>query len=124
MSRAVALPTWRPTNMTDISRHDTSLGIRQGTEGKLATDAINGDHEKGFPSDLVKTTRAMLSALHAVSVWEDFRFRCGTTLTKSKAIGQATRGTDRYAMAHVLCGDRNRSGRRRDRGVSPKGGQR
>jgi proteic killer suppression protein len=65
----------------------------QGTEGKLATDAINGDDEKGFPSDLVKTTRAMLSALHAASFLEGLGFPQGTPLKQSKTIGT---GDTRY----------------------------
>lgn len=52
----------------------------QSTKGKLATDAVNGRFGKGFPVDLVKRARAMLSALHAASVLEDLRFPPGNRL--------------------------------------------
>ena len=52
----------------------------QSTKGKLAADAVNGRFGKGFPADLVKRTRAMLSALHAASVLEDLRFPPGNRL--------------------------------------------
>ncbi|SOC00400.1 type II toxin-antitoxin system RelE/ParE family toxin [Rhodobacter maris] len=56
----------------------------QSTKGKLATDAANGHYGKGFPSDLVKRTRAMLSALHAASVLDDLRFPPGNNLEELK----------------------------------------
>ena len=52
----------------------------QSTHGKFAADAVTGHYGKGFPSDLVKRTRAMLSALHAASVIEDLRFPPGNHL--------------------------------------------
>lgn len=52
----------------------------QSTRGKLAADAVNDRYGKGFPADLVKRTRIMLSALHAASVLEDLRFPPGNNL--------------------------------------------
>jgi len=54
------------------------------TKGKLAADAINDRYGKGFPPDLVKRTRAMLSALHAATVLEDLRFPPGNHLEELK----------------------------------------
>lgn len=56
----------------------------QSTKGKLAADAVNDKYGKGFPSDLVKRTRAMLSALQAASVIEDLRFPPGNHLEELK----------------------------------------
>lgn len=56
----------------------------QSTKGKLAADAVNDRYGKGFPSDLVKRTRAMLSALQAASVIEDLRFPPGNHLEELK----------------------------------------
>lgn len=50
------------------------------TKGKRAADALNGRYGKGFPADLVKRTRAMLSALDAAVVLEDLRFPPGNHL--------------------------------------------
>ena len=50
------------------------------TKGKLAANAIAGKYGKGFPADLVKRTRAMLSALDAAVVLEDLRFPPGNGL--------------------------------------------
>ena len=44
------------------------------TRGKLAAGAVQGRYGKGFPADLVKRTRAMLSALDAAVQLEDLRF--------------------------------------------------
>jgi len=52
----------------------------QSTRGKLAANAVNDVYGKGFPSDLVKRTRAMLSALDAAAVLEDLRFPPGNGL--------------------------------------------
>lgn len=52
----------------------------QSTKGKLATNAVQGIYGKGFPADLVKRTRAMLSALDAATVLEDLRFPPGNGL--------------------------------------------
>lgn len=56
----------------------------QSTTGRLAADAVAGRYGKGFPADLVKRTRAMLSALHAASVLEDLRFPPGNHLEELK----------------------------------------
>ncbi len=50
------------------------------TKGKRAANAVNGHFGKGFPADLVKRTRAMLSALDAATVLEDLRFPPGNGL--------------------------------------------
>lgn len=51
-----------------------------GAKGKLAAEALKGRFGKGFPADLVKRTRAMLSALDAAMVLEDLRFPPGNHL--------------------------------------------
>ena len=56
----------------------------QSTKGKLAADAVKGRYGKGFPADLVKRTRAMLSALQAATVLEDLRFPPGNNLEELK----------------------------------------
>lgn len=56
----------------------------QSTKGKLAAEAVQDRFGKGFPADLVKRTRAMLSALHAASVLEDLRFPPGNHLEELK----------------------------------------
>ena len=50
------------------------------TRGKLAAGAVQGRFGKGFPADLVKRTRAMLSALDAAVGLEDLRFPPGNHL--------------------------------------------
>lgn len=54
------------------------------TKGRRATDAVWGRHGKGFPSDIVKRTRAMLSAMDAAMVLEDLRFPPGNHLQELK----------------------------------------
>lgn len=49
-------------------------------KGKLAFEAMKSRFGKGFPADLVKRTRAMLSALDAAVVLEDLRFPPGNHL--------------------------------------------
>lgn len=56
----------------------------QSTKGKLAANAVNGKFGKGFPGDLVKRTRAMLTALDAAVVAEDLRFPPGNNLEELK----------------------------------------
>lgn len=56
----------------------------QGTKGKRAANAMKGNFGKGFPSDLVKRTRAMLTALEAALVVEDLRFPPGNNLEALK----------------------------------------
>lgn len=52
----------------------------QSTKGKWASQAMLGKYGKGFPSDLIKRTRAMLSALDAATQIEDLRFPPGNHL--------------------------------------------
>jgi len=52
----------------------------RSTKGKLAAQAVSGRVGKGFPADLVKRTRAMLSALDAAVILEDLRFPPGNHL--------------------------------------------
>ena len=54
------------------------------TRGKRAADAVRDRYGKGFPSDLVKRTRAMLSAMDAAVVLEDLRFPPGNHLEALK----------------------------------------
>ena len=54
------------------------------TKGKRAADAVRDRYGKGFPSDLVKRTRAMLSAMDAAVVLEDLRFPPGNHLEALK----------------------------------------
>ncbi len=51
---------------------------------KRATNAVKGKYGKGFPGDLVKRTRAMLTALDAAVVVEDLRFPPGNHLEELK----------------------------------------
>jgi toxin HigB-1 len=51
-----------------------------GSKGKLASEALKGRFSKGFPADLVKRTRAILSALDAAVILEDLRFPPGNHL--------------------------------------------
>lgn len=50
------------------------------TIGKLAEGAVRDEYGKGFPADLVKRTRAMLSAMDAATTLEDLRFPPGNGL--------------------------------------------
>jgi toxin HigB-1 len=52
----------------------------QSTSGKTAANAVDGNYGKGFPSDLIKRTKAMLTALDAAVVMEDLRFPSGNHL--------------------------------------------
>lgn len=49
-------------------------------KGKLAEAALSGRFGTGFPSDLVKRTRAMLTALDAAENLADLRFPPGNCL--------------------------------------------
>ncbi|WP_306155646.1 type II toxin-antitoxin system RelE/ParE family toxin [Roseovarius sp. MMSF_3281] len=62
----------------------------QSTRGKRAGHAVKGTFGKGFPSDLIRRTRAMLSALEAATELEDLRFPPGNHLEELKGdrIGQ------------------------------------
>ena len=60
------------------------------TKGKHAANAVKGRYGKGFPSELVKRTRAMLTALNAAETVEDLRFPPGNHLEvlKGDRVGQ------------------------------------
>ncbi len=49
-------------------------------KGKFAKDALEDRYGKGFPSDLITRTRAMLTALDAAAALEDLRFPPGNQL--------------------------------------------
>ena len=61
-----------------IGRYTTTVIL--STKGKLAASAVRDRYGKGFPTDLIKRTRAMLSALNAAIVLEDLRFPPGNHL--------------------------------------------
>lgn len=46
-------------------------GMIQSVRGRLARDAAEGRFGKGFPADLVRRTRVLLSALQAAAVLDD-----------------------------------------------------
>lgn len=74
------------------------------TKGKRAADAVRGRFGKGFPSDLVRRTRAMLSAMDAAVVLEDLRFPPGNHLEalKGDRAGQhAIRINDQWRICFV-----------------------
>ena len=50
------------------------------TKGKLAASAVDDRFDKGFPADLVKRTRALLSAFDAAVALDDLRFPPGNRL--------------------------------------------
>lgn len=54
----------------------------QSTKGKLAANAIEGKYGKGFPAQLVKRTRALLTVLEAAPTLEDLRSPPGNQLEK------------------------------------------
>ena len=56
----------------------------QTTKGKLAANAVKGKYSKGFPGDLVKRTRAMLTALDAAVDVVDLRLLLGNHLEELK----------------------------------------
>lgn len=53
-------------------------------KGKLAAEALKGRFGKGFPADLARRTKAMLSAMDAAVVLEDLRFPPGNHLEELK----------------------------------------
>ena len=52
----------------------------QSTRGKRAEKAMQGQYGKGFPADLVRRTRALLTALDAAQSLGDLRFPPGNRL--------------------------------------------
>ena len=74
------------------------------TRGKRAADAVRDWYGKRFPSDLVKRTRAMLSAMDAAVVLEDLRFPPGNHLEalKGDRAGQhSVRINDQWRICFV-----------------------
>ena len=74
------------------------------TKGKRVANAVEGRFGKGFPADLVKRTRAMLSALDAAVVLEDLRFPPGNHLEELKGdrAGQhSVRINDKWRICFV-----------------------
>ena len=74
------------------------------TRGKRAADAVRDRYGKGFPSDLVKRTRAMLSAMDAAVVLKDLRFPPGNHLEalKGDRAGQhSVRINDQWRICFV-----------------------
>jgi proteic killer suppression protein len=72
--------------------------------GKLTERALSGRFGKGFPADLVRRTRAMLSALDAASVLEDLRFPPGNhleALSGDKAGQHSVRINDQWRICFV-----------------------
>ena len=61
--------------------HDMIHSVRDCKyERQARGDAVGARYGRGFPSDLVKRTRAMLSAMDAAVVLEDLRFPPGNHL--------------------------------------------
>ena len=56
----------------------------QSTRGEFAANAMKGKYGKGFPNDLVKRARAMLTALDAAVAMEDLRFPLSNHLEELK----------------------------------------
>jgi len=74
------------------------------TKGKRAANVVANRFGKGFPADLVKRTRAMLSALDAAVVLEDLRFPPGNHLEELKgdrAGQQSVRINDQWRICFV-----------------------
>jgi proteic killer suppression protein len=74
------------------------------TQGKLAAGALRNRFGKGFPPDLVKRARAMLSALDAAVVIEDLRFPPGNHLEelRGKRAGQhSVRINDQWRICFI-----------------------
>ena len=67
-------------SLQDVSRYDTFRFMIVSTRGKLAAGAVQDQFGKGFPADIIKRTRAILSALDAAVVLEDLRFPPGNHL--------------------------------------------
>ena len=72
--------------------------------GKLAADAVRDRYGKGFPTHLVKRTRAMLSAMDAATVFEDLRFPPGNHLERlrgERAGQHSVRINDQWRICFV-----------------------
>ncbi len=53
-------------------------------KGRLAQEAVRGRYGKGFPADLVRRTRALLTALDAAAELDDLRLPPGNRLETLK----------------------------------------
>lgn len=76
----------------------------QSTKGKLAAAAVSGKFGKGFPSDLIKQARAMLSVLNAASTVDDMRFPPGNhleALSGDRAGQHSVRINDQWRIGFV-----------------------
>ena len=76
----------------------------QSVKGKLARDAVEGRFGKGFPADLVKRTRVLLSALQAAAVLDDLRVPPGNrleALTGDRAGQHSIRINDQWRLCFV-----------------------
>ena len=74
------------------------------TKGKLAAGAVRDLYGKGFPHDLVRRTRAILSAMDAAVVVDDLRFPPGNRLEvlKGSRAGQhSVRINDQWRICFV-----------------------
>jgi proteic killer suppression protein len=74
------------------------------TRGKLAAGAVLGRFGKGFSADLVKRTRAMLSALDAAVILEDLRFPPGNhleALSGDRAGEHSVRINDKWRICFI-----------------------
>ncbi|MBW7057658.1 type II toxin-antitoxin system RelE/ParE family toxin [Paracoccus bogoriensis] len=74
------------------------------TRGKLAAAAVRGRFGKEFPADLVRRTRAMLSALDAAVQLEDLRFPPGNhleALSGDRAGQHSVRINDQWRICFV-----------------------
>ena len=72
--------------------------------GKLAAGAVRDRYGKGFPSNLVKRTRAMLSAMNAATDLEDLRFPPGNHLQElrgARAGQHSIRINDQWRICFV-----------------------
>ena len=74
------------------------------TRGKRAADAVQDRFGKGFPVDLVKRTRSVLSAMDAAVMLDDLRFPPGNRLEalKGDRAGQySVRINDQWRICFV-----------------------
>lgn len=72
--------------------------------GKLAADAVRDRFGKGFPTHLVKRTRAMLSAMNAAAVLDDLRSPPGNLLEElrgNRAGQHSIRINDQWRICFV-----------------------
>lgn len=74
------------------------------TKGKFAAGAVRDRYGKGFPHDLVRRTRAILSAMDAAVVVDDLRFPPGNrleALTGRRAGQYSVRINDQWRICFV-----------------------